>query len=49
MQAAYTEGTTKERDGMGMGVRGTAADQKAASKASTREQGKTLRWWILPP
>ena len=43
MQAAYTEGTTKERDGMGMGVRGPAADQQAASKASTREQGKTLR------
>ena len=44
MQAAYIEGTTKERDGMGMGVRDAAADQQAASKASpTREQGKTLR------
>ena len=43
MQAAYIEGPTKERDGMGMGVRGAAADQKAVSKASTREQGKILR------
>ena len=35
MPAACTEGTTKEQDGMGMGARGAAADQQAASKAST--------------